>query len=141
MENMGEEFYCILKLVSGEEILSSIMIDSSDEEEPIIILNNPILVTIMSGNMGTFMKIRPWMELTKEDIFFIKQDKILTMTETEDKNLINMYKNYVSDNDDEKNQFIDNEGKVKITDEMGYISSVEEARNLLEKIYKNLKEL
>ena len=33
---MGEEFYCILKLVSSEEILSLIMIDENDGD-PIII--------------------------------------------------------------------------------------------------------
>ena len=37
---MGDEFYCILKLVSGEEILSLIMIDENNGD-PIIILQNP----------------------------------------------------------------------------------------------------
>jgi hypothetical protein len=39
---MGEEFYCVLKLVSGEEILSLIMIDENDGD-PIIILQNPVI--------------------------------------------------------------------------------------------------
>ena len=31
-------------------------------------------------------------------------------------------------------------GKVKLSNEMGYVSSVEEARNKLEKIFKGIKE-
>ena len=38
---MGEEFYAIIKLTSGEEILSVVCVDES-EDEPVIILNNPV---------------------------------------------------------------------------------------------------
>ena len=43
---MGDEFYCILKLVSGEEILSLIMIDENNGD-PIIILQNIKLFKMM----------------------------------------------------------------------------------------------
>ena len=39
---MQEEFYSIIKLVSGEEILSLISIDENDGD-PLVILQNPIL--------------------------------------------------------------------------------------------------
>ena len=40
---MGEEFYCILKLVSGEEVLSLIMVDENDGD-PIIVLQSPVVM-------------------------------------------------------------------------------------------------
>ena len=36
---MGEEFYAIIKLVSGEEIMSLISVDE-EYEDPIVILQN-----------------------------------------------------------------------------------------------------
>ena len=44
---MGEEFYAIIKLVSGEEIFSLIMVDD-EQENPIIIMQNPVLIKMGS---------------------------------------------------------------------------------------------
>jgi hypothetical protein len=75
--------------------------------------------------------------MSEDDIFAIKFDKIITMTETQNNNLINLYQNYLS-KDNEENYIVEN--KVSISNNMGYISSVEEARNKLEKIFKGTKE-
>ena len=40
---MSEEFYAIIKLVSGEEIMSLVSVDE-DYEDPIIILQKPIIM-------------------------------------------------------------------------------------------------
>ena len=45
---MGEEFYCILKLVSGEEIISLITIDETGDEA-IIIAQSPLIMKIHYG--------------------------------------------------------------------------------------------
>ena len=42
---MGEEFYCILKLVSGEEIISLITIDETGDEA-IIVAQNPLIMKV-----------------------------------------------------------------------------------------------
>ncbi len=90
---MGEEFYCCIKLISGEEILSLISIDDNDGD-PLIILQNPVTIKIINNNMGTLVKVKPWMEIPNDDIFIIKSDKIITMTEVKDKQTISIYKNY-----------------------------------------------
>ena len=46
---------------------------------------------------GTFVKVKPWMELPDEDIFIIRLDKVITMTESNDKKLINLYNHYIND--------------------------------------------
>ena len=61
------------------------------------------------------------------------------MTETHDDKLIEIYKNYLEDEDDIDVYTPSNEnsqGKVKPSEKMGYISSVEDARKKLEDIYK-----
>ena len=134
---MGEDFYCILKLVSGEEILSLIMVDENDDD-PIIVLQNPVIIKYIHEKNNIYIKVKPWMELTDEDIFFIKLDKVITMTETTDKKLINLYQQYLSDGD--SIDVYKPAGEVKISDQNGYISSVEDARKKLEELYKGIKE-
>ena len=134
---MGEEFYCILKLVSGEEVLSLIMVDENDGD-PIIILQNPVVMKSISNENNFYIKIKPWMELSNEDIFFIRLDKVITMTETTDKKLINLYRQYLNDGD--SMDVHKPAGEVKISEQNGYVSSVEDARKKLEELYKGLKE-
>jgi hypothetical protein len=88
--------------------------------------------------MGSYIKIKPWMELSKDDFFMIKLDKVITMTETTDKKIIDIYHKYL--NDDDSADVYKPSGEVKVSNEMGYVSSVEDARNKLEELYKGLKE-
>ncbi len=131
---MEEDFYCILKLVSGEEILSLIMVDNNDND-PIIILQNPVTITsIMSPSGSSYVKVNPWMELTNDDLFFIRFDKVITMTETKDIKLIQLYQYYISS---DITEIYKPYGQVNPSSTLGYISSVNEARKKLESIFKN----
>ncbi len=134
---MGEEFYAIIKLVSGEEILSLIMVDDNDGD-PVIVLQNPVTMKTFQNQHGIHLKVKSWIEMSSDDFFIIKLDKIITMTETTDQRLINIYNNFIEDEDS-----IDSyspSGMVKPSSKMGYISSVEDARKKLERIFKGLKE-
>ena len=134
---MGEEFYCILKLVSSEEILSLIMIDENDGD-PIIILQNPILIKYTTTPNGdSYIKVKPWIELSNDDMFLIKLDKVITMTETMDIKLIQLYEYYL--NNDSTEGYTP-AGQVKPSVSMGYVSSVEKSRKNLENLFKDTKE-
>ena len=134
---MGDDFYCILKLVSGEEILSLISVDDNDGD-PIVVLQNPVILELIDTKEKSYVKVRPWMELPSDDFFMIKLDKIITMTETTDRKLIDIYTKYL--NDDDSIDVYRASGEVKVSNEMGYISSVEDARKKLEELYKGIKE-
>lgn len=134
---MGEEFYSIIKLTSGEEILSLVSVDENDGDT-ILLLHNPVTIKVVySENGSSYLKVKPWMELTDEDLFIIKLDKVITMIETHDEKILSIYKNYISSDIE---VYVPG-GKVKLSNEMGYVSSVEEARNKLEKIFKGIKEI
>lgn len=132
---MGEEFYCLLKLISGEEILSLIMIDDT-EEETFIVLQDPVILKLFTNQHDTHIKIKPWIEFSSDDFFIITLDKVITMTEVKDKKLIEIYNSYLLDG---SNDNISND-TTKITSKMGYLGSVEEARKSLEEIFKGIKE-
>ena len=136
---MGEEFYAIIKLVSGEEVFSLIMVDD-EEEDPIIIMQNPIIIKMLHSPQGSFIKIKPWMELSEEDFFMIRLDKVLTMTESTNEKLIEVYNDYISDNSSSEIE-MPSDGRVKPDSKMGYVSTVEDARKNLEDIFnKETKE-
>lgn len=134
---MGEEFYAAIKLITGEEIFSLISIDENDGDS-IIILQNPVTMKVFENHTGTYMKIKPWMEIPDDDLFLIKFDKIVTMTEIKNQSTIDFYHRYLND----ETQFdIESDGKVRISDKMGYLGSVENARKSLEDIFlKDLKD-
>jgi len=137
---MGEEFHASIKLISGEELFSLVSIDENDGD-PVVILQNPVIMKIFENDYRTIVKIKPWMEIPDDEFFIIKLDKIITMTEVNDDRVINFYKKYLIDDynfDESDNE--ESDGKVKITNEMGYVSSVDKAREILEKIYKDIKE-
>lgn len=135
---MGEEFYAIIKLVSGEEIMSLVMVDE-DQDNPIVILQNPVTIKTFTNNYGIRIGISPWMELSEDDCYFIKMDKIITITETSNKRLINLYDSFL--NEDESSNLKlpgNNSNQTKLNSDMGYITSVDDAKKKLESIFQNL---
>ena len=87
---MGDEFYAILKLVSGEEIFSLVLVDDIQSDDTVIVLQNPVLMWSNTTPTGTYIKVKAWLDLANEDIFMIRLDKVITMTESNDKKLINL---------------------------------------------------
>jgi len=128
---MGEEFHAVIKLVTGEEIFSLVCVDENDGD-PILLLMNPVVMKVMRNHVGQYVKVKPWMEIPSDDMYVIKYDKIITMTEVNEEQIITFYNRYLNDEDVD----FEEDGKTKISDKMGYVSSVKDARKMLEKIFK-----
>ena len=128
---MEEEFYSIIKLVSGEEIFALVSVDENDEN-PILVLQNPVVISTVNTPGGSMIKVKPWLNLTEESMFMIRLDKVITMIESKDQKLIDVYNNYNEDTDEEESL----DGSVMPTPKMGYLSSVKNARKDLEDLFK-----
>ena len=128
---MGEEFHAVVKLVTGEEVFALVCVDENDGD-PIILLMNPVIMKVMKNHVGNYVKVKPWMEIPTDSMYVIKYDKIITMTEVKEDTMIEFYNRYLNDEDTDW----DDDGRTKITDKMGYVSSVKDAREMLEKLYK-----
>ncbi len=140
---MGDDFYAIIKLISGEEILSLVCVDETNDQ-PIIILHSPVVMNMINHPGGaSYVKVKAWIELADDDMFVLQYDRILTITECRDEKIISIYDRYVQESHDDTIRFKTNNinGKVQINQTMGYISTVEDARKKLEDIFKlNIKE-
>ena len=134
---MGEEFYSVIKLITGEEIFALVSIDENDGD-PIIMLQSPVIMKMLENPTGQYVKIRPWLELPTDDLFLIKFDRIITMTEINDDQMIHFYEKYLNESEDNDVEF---DGRVKLNTKLGFVSTVDDARRSLERIFKdNIKE-
>ena len=133
---MGEEFYSVIKLISGEEIFALVSIDH-DQEDPVMILQNPLVMKVINSPKGSYIKVNRWIELSSDDIFMMRLDRILTMSESTDAKLIAIYDNFIEDDENERTVDVSQlNGEVEITNTMGYVSSVEDARKKFEELFK-----
>lgn len=127
---MEEDFYAVIKLISGEEIFS-IVCPSEEDEKTMLILNNPVTIEVIVmkqiGMQG--YKIDPWLKFADDDTFLLDMDKVLTISEVRDPETIEMYHKFIRQQENKNS-------KNPLSAEMGYLSSVSEARKRLEKIYK-----
>lgn len=126
-----DDFYGILKLVDGAELVGNIL--PCDDKDGFII-ENPFEVTtetVMtpSGEMYK-VDLRPWIKFSKEDIFFIDKQKVFTAAEADDK-ILRLYrstlKKYLNQEDN---------NRVSLDKELGFKNKIDEARHLLEKSFK-----
>jgi len=131
---MGDEFHAAIKLISGEEVFALISIDENDGD-PILLLQNPVIMKVIESPHGIYVKVKPWMDIPTDDLYVLKLDKIITMTEVKDESMIEFYNSYLEEDstDDFSNP---SSHQTKITNKMGYVSTVEEAREMLENLYK-----
>ena len=129
---IDDDFYATLKLKSGEEIFCKIA-PTEEENDIMLLVSNPIIVHEVKGRVGIVgYKIEPWLKTTTEDMFLININDILTMSESSDIEMITMHQNFVKHND--RNS--DGSSKYKLDRKMGYIANINDAKDILEKIYK-----
>ena len=135
---MSDKFIAVVKLKTGEEVIAKV---GSIPETDLIELDSPAMIVSSSFNRKpglSLLKIEPWIKTGREKIYIVEMSNIITTCEVLDKDVLKTYnkfiKLYYEDEEEEEPKLLK---KPKMTKEMGYISSVKEARHSLEKIYKN----
>ena len=118
------EFLAAIKLVSGEELLSMVT-SVHDENGDYLIVENPIEVEeVVLPNKQAGAKVQPWMKFSREEQFVIPKEHIITIVEVAEEVAIFYHMSLRKLNTD------------FITDAKGKISTVDEARIKLDKIFK-----
>ena len=128
---MEDDFYATIKFKNGEEIFAKVAA-SEEEDRTMLILSNPVMATEVKAKGGLVgYKVEPWLKTTKEDLFIINMSDVLTISESNDVHMISMFQQFVQDSDKMR------KGEPKISRKMGYISNVNDAKDILEKLYKS----
>ena len=127
---MEDDFYGTIKFKNGEEVFAKIAA-SEEADRTILVIHHPITICEVKSRAGTVgYKVEPWLKTTREDMFIINLDNVLTLSESSDLQMIRMYQRFVQDTDK------DNRNEPKLSRKMGYISTVNDAKDILEKLYK-----
>jgi hypothetical protein len=129
-----DDFYCTLKLKSGEEIFAKVAA-SDEDNRTMLLVSNPIVVSEVKGKSGiTGYRVEPWLKTTTEDMFIINLDNILTMSESSDIEMIMMYQDYVRKSNKGGGNI---ENNSKLNRRMGYLGNTRDVKEILEKIFKS----
>lgn len=134
---MEDDFYATIKLKNGEEIFSKVM-PCFENNKTILIITNPTVVSeviIGPGEIG--YKLESWLKTTKEDMFIINMDDVLTLNESKDIKMILVYQSWIRNSVPFKSKENKYGIRKKLNRKMGYISSVNDAKDILEKLYNN----
>tara|TARA_R110000772_G_scaffold192541_1_gene303501 strand:+ start:36 stop:428 length:393 start_codon:yes stop_codon:yes gene_type:complete len=127
-----DDFYATVKLKTGEEIFCKLAA-SEEEDKTMLIISNPIVISEIKNRTGLVgYKIEPWLKTTTDDMFILNIDDVLTLSESSDIEMIMMYQSYIRQSNREK------DSQAKLNRRMGYISNVNDAKEILEKLYRNI---
>ena len=117
------EFLAAIKLVSGEELLSMVT-SVHDENGDYLIVENPIEVEeVILPNKQAGAKVQPWMKFSREEQFVVPKEHVITIVEVAEEVEVFYHMSLRKLNTD------------FITDAKGKISTVDEARIKLNKIF------
>jgi hypothetical protein len=124
-----DDFYCTIKFKCGDEVFAKVAA-SEEEDRTMLLVSNPIVIEeIMIRGKVSGYKFEPWLKTTKEDMFVINLKDVLTMSESEDIEMILYYQEYVRKSNKTNHSKLDRK--------MGYLSSVNDAKEVLEKLYES----
>ena len=124
-----EDFYGTIKFKNGEEIFAKVAA-SEEEDRTMLIVHTPVIVSEVKAKGGIVgYKVEPWLKTSREDMFIINMDNILTLSESSDMEMIGMYQNFLEDFKKDRQQ------NTQINRKMGYLATVNAARGYLEKMY------
>ena len=125
-----DDFYATIKLKSGEEVFAKVAA-SEEEDRTMLIIHSPVTVSEIKNKGGLIgYKVEPWLKTTRDDMFIINMDSVITLSESSDMEMIVMYQHYLRDSQREYHN------QHRLNRRMGYISNVNDAKENLEKIFK-----
>ena len=128
--SIEDDFYATLKFKSGEEIFAKVAA-SEEEGRTMLLVHNPITVCEVKSKSGFVgYKVEPWLKTTREDMFIVNMDNVITLSESNDMEMIIMYQHFLRDSQR------DMQHQHKLNRRMGYLSNVNDAKENLEKIFK-----
>ena len=125
-----DDFYATIKLKSGEEVFARVAA-SEEEDRTMLIVHTPVTVSEIKNKSGLVgYKVEPWLKTTRDDMFLIDMNNVITLSESNDMEMIVMYQHFLRDAQREMHH------QHKLNRRMGYISNVKDAKENLEKIFK-----
>lgn len=138
-----EEFYGVVKLITGEDVIGKMIAteDSDVTNKTFIYVQDPVEARIHNLKEDhkekkivkgiSFIK---WMTLSDEDFFIIPEEHIVSVGSLSQE-ITYYYKNWLNEQDP---NYKSDTSQVEVNEDMGRVTTLKEAKNRLERIFKYL---
>ena len=123
-----------LKLISGEELICTLLNLEQGEEYTTVSFKDPVRISLRDRRKTKKYSLEPWLCIKNNIVHTIDITKILTVYEVTDINILNDY-----------SEFFDRKAKLSAkpkrkfnsSTKIGYIGNTNDFKNSLEKLYKD----
>lgn len=127
------EKICSIKLVTGEELVCTVIEIVESTSHTSVAIYNPLKITTRSttrkSTTDVSFKFSPWLIVDKSDIHEINLNKIITICEVLDYEIIYEYKKQFQ-------KQLDSAPVRNFKRQMGFVGSTEDYKKILEKLYR-----
>lgn len=131
---MGDKIAAI-KLVSGEEIVCTLVKLEDDSGYTVLSFKDPVRVVLRDRRKPKKYTLEPWLCIKNDTIHVIDVTKILTVYEISDIDILNDYSMFFK----RKLKLFSKPNRYnKSSSKIGYIGNVNDFKNTLEKLYKDI---
>ena len=128
------EKICSIKLISGEEIVCSVIEIIEGSSFTSVAIYNPVKIVLQQASRKSTadftFKFCPWLIVDKSDLLEINLNKIITICEVTDTDILFEYKKLFQ-------KKLNPKPTRQFKRELGFVGSVEDFRKTLEKLYKS----
>tara|TARA_B100001250_G_scaffold334599_1_gene300568 strand:+ start:201 stop:644 length:444 start_codon:yes stop_codon:yes gene_type:complete len=135
-----EEFFGVIKLLNGEEIIGRIVVTEEDGGH-LAFIQDPAKVhaneTVSEGRRAVAVGLKKWMVFSAEDFYIIPEDRILTIAPLSTEAIL-MYKYFVKSEMGARHPGKPAE-EIEPDDTMGLIGKVDDHRQKLEDLFNSDK--
>ena len=127
-----EEKYACIKLVSGEELFAQV--EEFVDEDKSLVAFDPCFIKELPVKRGPFAlyRVEPWLKISDERMFVFDLKNVLYYGRCKDKEKISTFVRYQNSLNKGTNP---PESQVGISSSLGFVSSVKNTREALEKIF------
>lgn len=127
------EKICSIKLVTGEEIVCSVIEIIESDNHTSVAIYNPLKIalrtSVRKGSTKLEYKFSPWLIVDQSDLLEINLNKIITVCEVKDYEILYEYNKQFQ-------KKLNPKPTRNFKKEMGFIGSVEKFRSELERLYR-----
>ena len=129
---MEEEKYAYIKLISGEEIFAQV--EEFVDEDKCLVAFDPCFIKELPVKRGPFAlyRVEPWLKLSDERMFAFDLKNVLYYGRCKDKEKISTF---IRNQNSLNKGTTPPESQVGISSSLGFVSSVKNTRESLEKLF------
>tara|TARA_B100001113_G_scaffold211057_1_gene173138 strand:- start:447 stop:881 length:435 start_codon:yes stop_codon:yes gene_type:complete len=135
-----EEFYGVMKLTTGEEVLGKIVL-TCEKDETLCFIQEPVCVQVIQkqieeDKVARGIGFHKWMQLSDEDFYIVREKDILSISSMS-KEVVFMYESFIA-SEAGGSKLGDKKIKMQQPSEkhVGFLGKIDDARKLFEKLYK-----